>query len=242
MWIFKAALFIQIQNWRQATCLLTDEWIIKLCYICTMEYYSAIKKLIQGTTWVNIKHIMFFKVYNVTVLLFSQSCVSIISATFRTLQYVPAPSPKKLGPFSCHPPPNLHLSVFVPLEICLFWKFHINGVKQYMTFCYWHLSVQFSLVAQSCLTLCNLMNRSTPGLPVHHQLLESTQTHVHQVGDVIKSSHLLSSPSPPALSLSQHPAYFQASCMMWHVSVTFAFLFLNNSLLYWYTPFYLSIH
>ena len=144
MWIFKAALFIQIQNWRQATCLLTDEWIIKLCYICTMEYYSAIKKLIQGTTWVNIKHIMFFKVYNVTVLLFSQSCVSIISATFRTLQYVPAPSPKKLGPFSCHPPPNLHLSVFVPLEICLFWKFHINGVKQYMTFCYLHLSVQFS--------------------------------------------------------------------------------------------------
>ena len=65
MWIFKAALFIQIQNWRQATCLLTDEWIIKLCYICTMEYYSAVKNLIQGTTCMNIKHIMFFKAYNV---------------------------------------------------------------------------------------------------------------------------------------------------------------------------------
>ena len=101
---------------------------------------------------------------------------------------------------------------------------------------------QFSSVAQSCLTLCDLMNRSTPGLPVHHQLPESTQTHVHQVGDVIQPSHPLSSPSPPVLSLSQHPAYFQASCMMWHVSVTFSFLFLNNSLLYWYTPFFLSIH
>ena len=59
-------------------------------------------------------------------------------------------------------------------------------------------SVQFSSVAQSCLTLCGLMNRSTPRLPVHHQLLEFTQTHVHQVGDAIQSSHPPSSPSPPA--------------------------------------------
>ena len=65
-------------------------------------------------------------------------------------------------------------------------------------------SVQFSSVAQSCLTLCNPMNHSTPGLPVHHQLLEFTQTHVHQVGDAIQPSHSLSSPSPPALNLSQH--------------------------------------
>ena len=55
-------------------------------------------------------------------------------------------------------------------------------------------SVQFSSVAQSCLTLCNPMNRSTPGLPVHHQLLEFTQTHVHRVGDAIQPSHPLSSP------------------------------------------------
>ena len=59
---------------------------------------------------------------------------------------------------------------------------------------------QFSSVAQSCLTLCNPMNRSMPGLPVHHQVPESTQTHVHQVSDAIQPSHPLSCPSPPALS------------------------------------------
>ena len=59
-------------------------------------------------------------------------------------------------------------------------------------------SVQFSSVAQSCPTLCHPMNHSTPGLPVHHQLPEFTQTHVHWVGDAILPSHPLSSPSPPA--------------------------------------------
>ena len=58
------------------------------------------------------------------------------------------------------------------------------------------IEVQFSSVAQLCPTLCNPMNCSTPGLPVHHQLPESTQTHIHCVGDAIQSSHLLSSPSP----------------------------------------------
>ena len=61
-----------------------------------------------------------------------------------------------------------------------------------------YLSVQFSSVAQSCPTLCDPMNCSMPGLPVHHQLLEFTQTHVHRVGDVIQPSHPLLSPSPPA--------------------------------------------
>ena len=70
-------------------------------------------------------------------------------------------------------------------------------------------SVQFSSVAQLCPTLCDPMNRSTPRLPVHHQLLEFTQTHVHWVGDAIQPSHLLSSPSPPAFNLSQHPGLFQ---------------------------------
>ena len=65
-------------------------------------------------------------------------------------------------------------------------------------------SVPFSSVAQSCPTFCDLVNRSTPGLPVHYQLPESTQTHVHQADDAIQSSHPLSSPSPPALNLSQH--------------------------------------
>ena len=70
-------------------------------------------------------------------------------------------------------------------------------------------SVQFSSVAQSCPTLCHPMNHSTPGLPVHHQLPEFTQTHVHRVGDAIQPSHPLSSPSPPAPNPSQHQGLFQ---------------------------------
>ena len=66
-----------------------------------------------------------------------------------------------------------------------------------------------SSVTQLCPTLCNPMNCSTPGLPVHHQLLEFTQTHVHQVGDAIQSSHPLSFLSPPAPNPSQHQSLFQ---------------------------------
>ena len=69
--------------------------------------------------------------------------------------------------------------------------------------------VQFSSVAQSCPTLCDPMNRSTPGLPVHHQLPEFTQTHAHRVGDAIQPSHPLSSPSPPAPNPYQHQGLFQ---------------------------------
>ena len=68
---------------------------------------------------------------------------------------------------------------------------------------------QFSSVAQSCPTPCDPMNRSTPGLPVHHQLPEFTQTHVHRLSDAIQSSHPLSSPSPPAPNPSQHQGLFQ---------------------------------
>ena len=70
-------------------------------------------------------------------------------------------------------------------------------------------SVQFSSVAQSCPTLCDPMNRSTPGLPVHHKLPEFTQTHAHWVSDAIQPSHPLSSPSPPAPNPSQHQGLFQ---------------------------------
>ena len=70
-------------------------------------------------------------------------------------------------------------------------------------------SVQFSSVAQSCPTLCDLMNLSMPGLPVHHQLLRFTQTHAHRVGNAIQPSHPLSSPSPPAPNPSQHQGLFQ---------------------------------
>ena len=68
---------------------------------------------------------------------------------------------------------------------------------------------QFSSVTQSCPTLCNPMDCSTPGLPVHHQLPEFTQTHVHWVGDAIQPFHPLSSPSPPAFNLSQHQGLFK---------------------------------
>ena len=70
-------------------------------------------------------------------------------------------------------------------------------------------SVQFSSVAQSCPTLCDPMNHSTPGLLVHHQLLEFTHTHVHRLNDAIQPSHPLSSPSPPAPNPSQHQSLFQ---------------------------------
>ena len=69
--------------------------------------------------------------------------------------------------------------------------------------------IQFSSVAQSCSTLCDPMNRSMPGLPVHHQLPEFTQTHVHGVSDAIKPSHPLSSLSPPAPNPSQHQGLFK---------------------------------
>ena len=70
-------------------------------------------------------------------------------------------------------------------------------------------SVQFSSVTQSCLTLCDPMILSTPGLPVHHQPPEFTQTYVHRVSDDIQPSHPLSSPSPPAPNPSQHQGLFK---------------------------------
>ena len=86
------------------------------------------------------------------------------------------------------------------------------------------LSVQFSSVTQPCPTLCDHMNHNTPGLPVH-QLLESTQTHVHRVSDAIQPSHLLSSPSPPAPNPSQHYGLFRISqlCIRWPKYWSFSF-------------------
>ena len=72
-------------------------------------------------------------------------------------------------------------------------------------------SVQFNSVCQSCLTLCDPMNRSTPSLPVHYQLPESTQTHVHRVDDAIQPFHPLLSPSPPVLNLSKHQGLFHVT-------------------------------
>ena len=84
-------------------------------------------------------------------------------------------------------------------------------------------SVHFSSVTKLCLTLWDLMNCRMPGLPVHHQLLELTQTHVHQVGDAIQSSHPLSSPSPPAFNLSQHQGLFQWVGFSHQVAKVFTF-------------------
>ena len=81
-------------------------------------------------------------------------------------------------------------------------------------------SVQFSSVAQSCPTLCNPMSCSTPGLPVHHQLPEFTQTHVHQGGDGIQPSHPLLSPFPPAPNPSQHKSFPVSQLFPWGISVS----------------------
>ena len=86
-------------------------------------------------------------------------------------------------------------------------------------------SVQFSSVTQSCPTLCDPMNHSTPGLSVHHQLPEFTQTLVHRVGDAIQPSHPLSCLSPPASNPSQHQSLFQwvTLCMKWPKYWSFSF-------------------
>ena len=75
--------------------------------------------------------------------------------------------------------------------------------------CLSFLCIQFSSVTHLYLTLCDPMNQGTPGLPVHHQLLETAQTHVHRVGHSIQPSHPLSSPSLPAFNLSQHQGLFK---------------------------------
>ena len=98
----------------------------------------------------------------------------------------------------------LHFLIFCALII---YSYFIMLLKT--TFSFPSTQYQFSSVAQSCPTLCDPMNRSTPGLPVHHQLPEFTQIHVHRVSDAIQPSHPLSSPSPPAPNPSQHQSLFQ---------------------------------
>ena len=129
---------------------------------------------------------------------------------------------------------SIHLNImirflcyFVPgIKACIYWKVNTkNPWKVLVVFKYFsfvelvlynlynqclrnfHL-IQFSSVAQSCPTLCHPMNRSTPGLPVHHQLLEFTQTHIHRVSDAIQPSHPLLFPFPPAPNPSQHQSPF----------------------------------
>ena len=86
---------------------------------------------------------------------------------------------------------------------------HQGTIKSKKKICLKISNHQFSSGFQSCPTFCDPMNRSLPGLPVHHQLPEFTQTYVHQVSDVIQPPHPLSSPSPPAPNPSQHQSLFQ---------------------------------
>ena len=100
------------------------------------------------------------------------------------------------------------LKKFLVLQSLLLWSrvlvyFYVLGISLSFS------SVQFSSVTQSCPTLCDPMNRSTPGLPVHHHLPVFTQTHIHRVSGAIQPSHPLSSPSPPAPNPSQHQSLFQ---------------------------------
>ena len=104
-------------------------------------------------------------------------------------------------------PQDWKRSVFIPIPK----KVNAKECSNYSTIAL--TSVQFSSVAQSCPTLCDPMNHSMPGLPVHHQLPEFTQTHVHLVGDAIQPFHPLWSPSPPALNLSQHQGFSNESAL-----------------------------
>ena len=99
--------------------------------------------------------------------------------------------------------------VVIPFSRGIFWTLGSNQSLLHCRQILYHLSLQFSSVARSCPTLCDPMNRSTPGLPVYHQLPEFTQTHIHRVSDAIQPSHPPSSPSPPAPSPSQHQGLFQ---------------------------------
>ena len=90
-------------------------------------------------------------------------------------------------------------------------------------------SIQFSSVAQLCPTLYNPMDHKMPGLPDHHQLPEFTQTHVHWVGDAIQPSHPLSSPSPPALNLSQHQGLFKWVSFSYQVAKILVFQLQHQS-------------
>ena len=99
----------------------------------------------------------------------------------------------------------------MPIYTCTNMITLIHCMKDSNDFVYDKLfrSDQIRSVAQSCLTLCDPMNCSTPGLSVHHQLPQFTQTHAHRVSDAIQPSHPLSSPSPPAPNPSQHQGLFQ---------------------------------
>ena len=115
-----------------------------------------------------------------------------------------------------------------------FAKENIQMANKHMKRCSIPLIIQFSSVTQSCPSLCNPMDYSTSGLPVHRQLPEFTQTHVHWVGDAIQPSHSLSYPSPPAFNLSQHQGLFKWVSSLHQIAEVLEFQLQHQS--YQWTP------
>ena len=109
----------------------------------------------------------------------------------------------------------------VTIYICIYVRMYIGKIEDH--------DIHFNSVAQSFPTLCNPMDCSTPGFPVHHQLQEFTQTHVHWVGDAIQPSHPLLAPFPPAFNLSQHRGLFQWVSSSHHVAKVLEFQLQHQS-------------
>ena len=125
-------------------------------------------------------------------------CHVLFQGIFPTQRSNPRVLHCQVGSLPLMPPGKPLYWIYLPLN-----SYHVQFVLPMISVSH------FSSVLQLCPTLCNPMNRSMPGLPVHHQLPESTQTHVHWVSDAIQPSHPLSSPSPPATNPSQHQGLFQ---------------------------------
>ena len=121
---------------------------------------------------------------------------------------------------------------------CKFLYFFINFLYKCIYIWWYHptfylffyaISVQFGSVTQLCLTLCDPMKCSTPGLHIHHKLSEGTKTHIYLVGDAIQPSHCMSTPSPPALNRSQNQSLFKWISSLHHVAKVFEFQLQHQS-------------
>ena len=123
---------------------------------------------------------------------------------------------------------NFIIYVFCSNSICTHPTFYWVCLYQ-LAFNTWVQIFSFSSIAQLWLTLCDPMYCSTPGLPVHHQLSEFTQTHVHPVGDAIQPSHPLLSLSPPDFNLSQHQGLFQRAASLHQVARVLEFQLQHQS-------------
>ena len=122
---------------------------------------------------------------------------------------------------------NLYFQYYMSFPVVLFLQV-FNNINIYLIILALLVACQFSSVVQSCPTVCDPINHSTPGLPVHHQLLEFTQSHVHWVSDAIQPSHPLSSPSPPALNPSCIRVFSNESTLSMRWPKYWSFSFSNS--------------